>query len=125
MQHILSFFLVFLGGGAGSLCRYGIALLCPVGAGRFPWATLLANLLACLVLGIVVGYYAGGAIGDQRRLLLATGFCGGLSTFSTFIVENWGLWQAGQAGLVATNVALSLALCAGCLILGLQIAANH
>jgi len=120
MQHLASFLFVFLGGGFGSICRFGIGILIHPGEGKFPWATLIANGLACFFLGIVMGLHFSGQMTDQRRLLLGTGFCGGLSTFSTFIAENWGFWEAGQSGPVAVYVLLSLILCAACLFLGLK-----
>jgi len=120
MQHLAPFLFVFFGGGFGSLCRFGIGTLVHPGEGKFPWATLIANGLACFILGIIMGLHLSGQITDQRRLLLGTGFCGGLSTFSTFIAESWGLYQNGQTGEIAVNILLSLALCLVCLILGLK-----
>ena len=104
--------LVFVGGGMGSVVRYGIA---SVFSGKFegrPWvATLLINLIACLLLG----YYLESAWNRQAgaltmRLLIATGFCGGLSTFSTFAFETWFLFRAGQVGTAFFNLALSMVL---------------
>ena len=120
MQQILLFGLVFFGGGIGSICRYGLALLMHPWQPRFPWATLVANGLACLALGLFLGWSAGGLLSDQRRLLLATGFCGGFSTFSTFTAESWQLFQEGQTATAFTNIGLSLALSFGCLLLGLK-----
>ncbi|MEO6759375.1 MAG: CrcB family protein [Saprospiraceae bacterium] len=121
MQQMLLFGLVFLGGGAGSVCRYGLALLAQPWQPRFPWATLAANGLACLTLGWLLGWHSGGLLSDQRRLLLATGFCGGFSTFSTFTAESWQLFQEGQTAAALTNVGLSLVLTFGCLFLGLKL----
>lgn len=123
MSGFTGFLLVFLGGGLGSLCRYGIALGMQGWHLRFPWATLLANGLACFVLGLVLGSHTQGLLSDQRRLLLATGFCGGFSTFSTFSAEAWSLWQNGQNGMTMIYVASSLAGSLACLLLGLKIAA--
>ena len=122
MQHLHSFLLVFLGGGLGSLLRFGIVLLVRPGEGRFPWATLIANGVACLILGIVLGMHMNGQLNDQRRLMLATGLCGGLSTFSTFISENWVLYENGQPTMMLINTLISLALCFGCLVAGLKMA---
>ena len=118
----MAFLLVFIGGGLGSICRYSIGLwiqqtLQP----KFPLATLAANALACLVLGMLTGWQLEGALSDQRRLLLATGFCGGFSTFSTFTAETWHLYQSGQTTAALLNTALSLTVCWVCLFLGIKI----
>ena len=115
------FILVFIGGGLGSVSRWGLSLALQPLLTRFPWATLAANGLACLVMGILLGQQLGTAEAEQRRLLLAVGFCGGFSTFSTFTVETFQLWQSGQQTLVALNVLGSLGLCFTCLLLGLKI----
>ena len=122
MQHLHSFLLVFLGGGIGSALRFGIALIAPPGTGRFPWATLVANGIACLILGFILGMHLNGQMPDQRRLLLGTGLCGGLSTFSTFISENWALYENGQPTLMLVNTLVSLVLCFICLLAGLKMA---
>ncbi len=123
MQQFSFFGLVFFGGGIGSMCRYGLTLITQPWQLRFPWATLLANALACLILGLVLGWHQQGVLSDQRRLLLATGFCGGFSTFSTFTAESWRLFQQGQTTTACVNVGLSLLLSLGCLLLGLKMAA--
>ena len=90
---------VFLGGGLGAAARYGIARLLPtsdLGAGGFPWATLLANLLACALLGVALAYVLRGQLPRSGELLLVTGFCGGFSTFSTFAAELLLLLQSGN-----------------------------
>ena len=120
MQTPLAFLLVFLGGGIGSVLRFGLFLVMRPVDSKFPWATLLANGIACFVLGLVIALHSSGQLGDQRRMLLGTGFCGGLSTFSTFIAENQGFYAAGQSQMAGTYIALSLILCALCLFLGLK-----
>ncbi len=115
------FLLVFLGGGFGSLARWGLSLAIEPLLPRFPWATLASNGLACFVMGILLGYQLNYGLLEQRRLLLAVGFCGGFSTFSTFTAETFQLWQNGQQTLVAANVLGSLVVCFGCLLLGLKI----
>lgn len=117
----MTYVLVFIGGGLGSICRYGLVLLLHPWHARFPFATLAANALACGVLGFVVASYFSGNISEQRRLLLATGFCGGFSTFSTFTIESWQLWENGQATAAVANVALNLTVCLVCLLLGLKL----
>jgi CrcB protein len=120
MSNLYAFLLVFLGGGIGSLCRYALGLLLQPHTARFPWATLAANGLACLVLGVLTGLSMHGKLNDQHRLLFATGFCGGFSTFSTFTNETWGLWQNGQPEEALLNVVLSLTVCFLCLLLGIK-----
>ena len=120
MSHFHAFLLVFLGGGSGSICRYGLGLLLQPHISRFPLATLVANALACILLGFLTGLSMQGKLADQHRLLFATGFCGGFSTFSTFTGETWALWQDGQPGAALFNVALSLVVCFVCLFLGIK-----
>jgi CrcB protein len=118
-----NFLLVFLGGGLGSICRYALSLALAPWQPRFPWATLLANGLACLALGYLIGLQAETGtqgLSTAKRLLLATGFCGGFSTFSTFTAENWQLWHSGQALAALLNLLANLALCLLCLWWGLR-----
>lgn len=116
-----AFLLVFIGGGLGSITRYGLALaLMPLQA-RFPWATLAANALACLILGAVLAAQSQGALPDSRRLLIATGFCGGFSTFSTFTADTWQLYQHGQPLAAMANIAVNLVVCFVFLGLGMML----
>ncbi|MCB0524318.1 MAG: CrcB family protein, partial [Saprospiraceae bacterium] len=88
---------------------------------KFPWATLVANGLACIVLGSLVGLEINGNLSDSRRLLLTTGFCGGFSTFSTFTAETWYYLQNGQYNTAAVNIIGNLLLCFICLVLGMRL----
>lgn len=105
--------LIFLGGGTGSVLRYYLGkLLQGYFAAGFPFGTLGVNVLACFILGLVAG------IGDSAvnlspsaRLLLITGFCGGLSTFSAFSYESLRLMQEGKYIYLATYVIVSIVLC--------------
>lgn len=108
---ILNFFLVFLGGGLGSMLRYGIGQWIPNKAHAdvsFPWATLLANVLATALLGLGLAYFGKSLLSAQQRLLLLTGFCGGFSTFSTFSAELWQLWSAGHPYTAGLYLLLSI-----------------
>jgi CrcB protein len=115
--------LVFLGGGLGSVCRWGLGFALQPLLPKFPFNTLLANGMACLVLGAVLGLYATGNVSEERKLLLATGFCGGFSTFSTFTAETWQLIQNSHYWAATANVIGSLAVCFVCLLLGLKLTA--
>ncbi len=105
--------LVFLGGGTGSLLRYGLGQWLPtVLSGRpFPLAILGANVLASAVLGAAAGAFAGRLIGHDLRLLIGVGFCGGLSTFSSFSVDTLLLFQQGRPGVALLNIGLNVVLC--------------
>ena len=104
---------IFLGGGLGSIVRFALArwinTLHPY---DFPFGTLVVNIVACFVLGLVVG------LADHRqiispaaRLFWAAGFCGGFSTFSTFSHETLKLLQQGQSLAVFAYLTLSVFLC--------------
>ena len=116
----MSYLLVFLGGGLGSICRYAVARALP--AYEWPVATLLANMLSCIVLGALVALAAREMVSLNYRLLLMTGFCGGFSTFSTFSYETLVFLREGDFGLAALYVGLSLFAGLICLLLGLKIA---
>lgn len=88
---------VFLGGGLGSVCRYGVSMLW--NGGDLPYGTLTANVISSLILGFLIGLNFNDILNSQYRLLLMTGFCGGFSTFSTFSGEIVTLFQSDQIGL--------------------------
>ena len=85
----------------------------------FPWGTLAVNIAASLVLGAVTG--AGSRIDTTVAALVGTGFCGSLSTFSTFSYEVMRLAQDGERFFAMVNVALSLVAGVGAAALGYSI----
>lgn len=118
MKHFL---LVCLGGALGSAVRYAAALgmerLSPRAAAAFPWATLAVNVAGCFAIGLGYGLLErqGLRYASELRALLLIGFCGGLTTFSTFANQTLAL----TSGKALVNVAASVAGSLGAAWLGL------
>ncbi|MBO1414443.1 fluoride efflux transporter CrcB [Streptomyces sp. FH025] len=74
----------------------------------FPWGTFLVNVVGCLVLGLVTGAVTAGAASSELQLLLGTGLCGALTTYSTFSYETLRLAETGAGLYAALNVAGSV-----------------
>ncbi|MDO0929072.1 fluoride efflux transporter CrcB [Streptomyces sp. TG1A-8] len=74
----------------------------------FPWGTFAVNLTGCLVLGLLTGAASAGVAGPDLRLLLGTGLCGALTTYSTFSYETLRLTEAGAGLYAAANVVASV-----------------
>jgi CrcB protein len=86
--------LIFIGGGLGSVLRSLAGRLFP--ATVYPLSTLLVNVLGSLLIGVLYALFSRHVIGDNYRLFLAVGFCGGFTTFSTFSNENLHLMRDGH-----------------------------
>ncbi len=103
--------LVGAGSFAGGALRYAAAKLLNT---DFPWGTMLVNVAGCLLIGIFYGLIERGNLGSPAvRLLLTAGFCGGFTTFSAFINENFMMLKAGELMpfilYTAGSIALGLA----------------
>jgi len=101
---------VFIGGVLGTLARAGLSEALPaggVGGGGFPWATLLVNLAGAALLGWSTVALTGHRV---RRQLVGTGFCGALTTFSTFQLELYRITDDGRVWLAVLYATVSLAL---------------
>jgi CrcB protein len=109
--------MVALGAAVGAPARYltdrVLRLRYPT---RFPLGTLAVNVVASFVLGIVVGL--GSRVDDTVSTLIGTGFCGALSTYSTFSYETMRLGESGAARVAVGNVAVSLVVGIGAAALG-------
>ena len=102
---------VAAGGALGASLRYGVALCLPIqaNAGRFPWATLLVNLLGCALAGALYAWLERSP--DTRefwRLLLMVGVLGGFTTFSAFGLETFQLLRQGAFGVALAYVLISV-----------------
>jgi len=107
----MQYLFVFLGGGLGSLCRYGIAKGMQSYQLTFPYSTLIANILSCIVLGFLVAWTVKGNLSDTMKLFFMVGFCGGFSTFSTFSNETFNLLRDGYYAYGIANIAVSVLVC--------------
>ncbi|HYK56181.1 MAG TPA: fluoride efflux transporter CrcB [Flavisolibacter sp.] len=105
------FFLVFVGGGMGSVARLLVAKLYKPFSPVFPLATLTVNFLSCVVFGAVLMLGVNKMnISYSLKILLITGFCGGFSTYSAFTFETVELFKNGQQGFALANIILNLIL---------------
>ena len=105
----MNWLLVILGGMVGAPLRY---LTDRAVQSRhdtvFPWGTFAVNVVGCLVLGVLTGAAMTGAAGSQLQLLLGTGLCGALTTYSTFSYETLRLTQDGARFHAVANVVVSV-----------------
>lgn len=119
-----NFLLVGLGGGLGSVLRYGTSQL--MNTKLFPWATLAVNITGSLVIGIVFALsIRQEPLTDNWKLFLATGICGGFTTFSAFSLENMGLLQSGKYGMAIAYIIASIILGTAATFLGYHLAIKN
>lgn len=120
---MIKLMVIFLGGGIGSVARFGLSRFTGQYLGSsFPFGTLAVNVASCIFLGLILGltsekYLVNPAI----RLFFIVGFCGGFSTFSTFTFETMELLRLGQVSYAIANILLNLLLCIGSLAGGIYI----
>ena len=90
--------LVFIGGGFGSILRYGISKIFNNPENSIPYGTLGVNIFGSFLIGLFIGLAVKHAstINTNTLLFLSTGFCGGFTTFSAFAQENYELLKAGD-----------------------------
>lgn len=88
----------------------------------FPWGTFVVNAAGSLVLGLLTGAANAGGLGNGVMALLGTGLCGAFTTYSTFSYETLRLAERGWRFLAAANVAASLLVGLGAVVLGVNVA---
>jgi CrcB protein len=90
--------IVFIGGGLGTVMRFLIGKILPYSGKGFPWNTFCANLLGCLLIGLLTGYFLRNSSENESSLILfaTIGFCGGFTTFSSFANENLSFIRSGD-----------------------------
>lgn len=101
---------VFIGGGLGAACRFLLSkrineLKLPT---AFPYGTFVVNMLGCFAIGFLFQGIAREAVPKRFQPLLATGFLGGFTTFSSFSLESANLISSGHAAAALANVLLSV-----------------
>lgn len=118
-SHGVVLVVIGLGGGFGALARYGLAELVPAGAARLPWTTFCANVVGCLLIGVLMVLLT--EVWSAHRLarpFLGVGFLGGFTTFSAYAEEIRALLASGAvavafAYLVGTFLCAMIAVTAG------------
>ncbi|MGN1353606.1 MAG: fluoride efflux transporter CrcB, partial [Alloprevotella sp.] len=101
--------LVGIGSGLGGMCRFLLSFFIKTPCGAFPIATLAANLLGCLLIGLLLGLSVRHHwFSKELQCLLVTGFCGGFTTFSTFSTESLMLLRSEAFLSLGLYVGLSL-----------------
>ncbi|MGB2286931.1 MAG: fluoride efflux transporter CrcB [Porticoccaceae bacterium] len=104
---------VALGGALGAMARYGISIaMADIGNSKFPFATMSVNVLGSFAMGVLFVLVVEKHIfPDSMRPLLAVGFLGAFTTFSTFSLDALSLWQNGDLFLALLYVLGTVVLC--------------
>lgn len=101
---------VLVAGAAGAVLRYGLSRAFPVRPGHLPGGILIVNVLGSGLAGALIGLAERAGLTGDLRLILVTGFCGGLTTFSTWTVETIELFDGGRWRAAILNVVVTLML---------------
>ncbi|MFI9104105.1 fluoride efflux transporter CrcB [Streptomyces fildesensis] len=119
----MNWLLVIAGAAVGAPLRYLTDRLVQARhETAFPWGTFTVNVAGCLVLGIVAGAVTAGAASSSVQLLLGTGLCGALTTYSTFSFETLRLAESGARFFAAANVVVSITAGLGAVYTGVALA---
>jgi len=108
----------------GAIARYFVSrFVAKMVSASFPYGTMLINVTGSFILGLFLVWSTERALPDPRwRLLVAIGFCGSYTTFSSYAFESFSLFEQGHYFLFASNVVLSNVLCLAGVLAGAMIA---
>ena len=119
---MLTYFLVALGGAIGSIARLWLGIQVGLLIGfRFPWGTILVNILGSLVIGFVAtvtGPNGRIVLPVEAQAFVMVGLCGGFTTFSAFSLQTLELARDGRLLYAGANIVLSVVLCLAAVALG-------
>lgn len=109
---IKAFIAIFVGGGLGSVLRYGIQLMLHerIVAYSFPWATFAVNIVGSFLIGLFYALSSKFNLSEEFRLFLTAGLCGGFTTFSTFSNDSLAMIRQGDTIICLIYIILSVAL---------------
>jgi CrcB protein len=114
---------VFIGGGIGSILRYGFGKIFQTLPSGFPVSTFLVNIIGCLLIGFLMGVGVKFEdFNENQYLLLVTGLCGGFTTFSAFAAENQMFLKSGEYLHFGIYSLASIGIGISAVVLGLYIA---
>ncbi|MEZ4840963.1 MAG: fluoride efflux transporter CrcB [Flavobacteriaceae bacterium] len=114
--------LVFLGGGVGSVLRYVVTRFFNNPTTGVPYGTFLVNIIGSFLIGVFLGLaLKNEALNQSQTLLLATGFCGGFTTFSAFAYENHLFLKSGNLTLLFSYIIASIVVGLLAVFLGIYI----
>jgi CrcB protein len=123
-NYLSNYLWVALGAVIGASARYFLSsLIARDFASAFPYGTLLINITGSLILGFFLVFSTERVLLDPRwRLLVAVGFCGSYTTFSSYAFESFALMEQGQWLLTGINIVASNALCFAAVLAGAALA---